>query len=68
LNGVHTLADVFAEMNRRYENFARHLQRGEDDLPYTIFRNDTLVHLDKSTQTAVSDGDKIFIMMPVSGG
>ncbi len=67
-NGAHTIADVLAEVNRRYPNFSAGLKSDEFDLPYTIFRNDALVHWEQIAQTAVEDGDKIFLMMPVSGG
>lgn len=68
LEGVETLGDVFAEMNRRYPNFVAQARSGEFDLPYTLFVNDTMVPWEKLDRTPVKSGDKIFIFMAVSGG
>jgi molybdopterin converting factor small subunit len=68
LNGAQCLSDIFAELNRRYPAFMAEAQRGEFDLPYTLFVNDKLVAWEKVGQTPVSDGDKVFIFMAVSGG
>ncbi len=67
-DGSRTLADVFAEMNRRYPNFVAEARNGEFDLPYTLFVNDTMVGWDKIDQVPVKNGDKVFIFMAVSGG
>jgi molybdopterin converting factor small subunit len=68
LNGAHSLSDVFAELNRHYPAFMAEVQRGEFDLPYTLFVNDKMVTWEKVGQTPVNNGDKVFIFMAVSGG
>ncbi len=68
LNGAHSVAEAFAEMDRQHPGFAAELQRGEYDLPYNIFVNDNLVRWEKVAQTRVKDGDKIYLFLAVSGG
>ena len=68
LNGSHTIADALAEVNRLFPGFLQEAQRGEFDLPYNIFVNDTLVHWDKITCMPLKDGDKLYLFMAVSGG
>lgn len=68
LDGARTVAEVFAEMNRRYPNFMAEAQRGEYDLPYTLFVNDTLVQWEQIAQAPIQNGDKLFVFMAVSGG
>jgi molybdopterin converting factor small subunit len=62
------LSDVFAETNRLYPAFDSALKHGDDDVPYTVFVNEKLVRWEHVAQTQVNDGDKVFVMMPVSGG
>ena len=50
LDGARRLSDVFAELNRRYPAFMAEAQRGEYDLPYTLFVNDRLVAWEKVEQ------------------
>ena len=68
LDGAHTVADAFGEMERLHPGFAAELKRGEYDLPYNIFVNDRLVRWEKAAQTEVKDGDKIYLFLAVSGG
>ena len=63
-----TLSDAFAEANRLHPAFGAALARGDEDVPYTLFLNDTLVRWERAAETPVRDGDKVFVMMPVAGG
>src|SRR5438270_3313402 len=65
---AHTLGDIVREMNRRYPGFMAEAQRGMFDLRYNLFVNDTLVQWASIDQTAVHDGDKLFVFIAVSGG
>jgi sulfur carrier protein ThiS len=68
LPGAGVLSDVFAEANRRYPAFVSAVEHGDEDVPYTVFVNEKLVRWEHIAQTQVHDGDKVFVMMPVSGG
>ncbi|MBI3732725.1 MAG: MoaD/ThiS family protein [Chloroflexi bacterium] len=68
LDSARTVSDLFAEMGRRYPAFGEAVQRAEYDLPYTLFRNESLVDWAQIGQTPLADGDQIFVFLPVSGG
>ncbi len=68
LSAAATLSEVLAEADRLHPAFGTALARGDEDVPYTLFVNDKLVHWEQAAQTQVRDGDKVFVMMPVAGG
>ena len=69
VNGAPSIAELFAEMERRYPGFAEALNDHDGErLPYNIFRNDQLVRWENIGKVALADGDKVFLFMAVSGG
>jgi sulfur carrier protein ThiS len=65
-----TLADVLQRLYDDYEGFAVAFS-GKSlnaDHPYRLFVNAHLVGLDQAETTALEDGDRVYVFIPVVGG
>ena len=65
-----TLADVVQRLYDDYEGFAVAFS-GKSlnaDHPYRLFVNAHLVALDHAASTALKDGDRVYVFIPVVGG
>jgi molybdopterin converting factor small subunit len=68
-----TAAEVLAELGHRYPGFEAGL-RGKglrtplDQIPYALFVNARLVHLDRAAGIVLHDGDRLALFLPVAGG
>jgi molybdopterin converting factor small subunit len=63
-----TVADLLSSLADRYPGFRHQFYEREIDLPYALFLNDDQIRLDKVEETPVSEGDTLFIFLPVAGG
>jgi molybdopterin converting factor small subunit len=67
------VADVLGELRRRYPDFdeglkGKGLPRSLDRVLYTVFVNARPVPWERVDATPVSDGDRIYLFLPVAGG
>lgn len=63
-----TVADLLSSLAHRYPGFGHEFYQREIDLPYALFLNDDQIKLDEVEKTPVSEGDTLFIFLPVAGG
>lgn len=63
-----TVADLLSSLAYRYPGFRHEFYEREIDLPYALFLNDDQIKLAEVEKTPVSDGDTLFIFLPVAGG
>ena len=63
-----TVADLLSSLADRYPAFRHEFYEREIDLPYALFLNDDQIKLDEVGETPVSEGDTLFIFLPVAGG
>jgi molybdopterin converting factor small subunit len=68
-----TLADVLEELRTRYPDFeaglkGKGLRKPFDRILYSLFINARPVSFDEAGRTALSDGDRVFLFLPVAGG
>lgn len=63
-----TVADLLSSLADRYPGFRHQFYEREIDLPYALFLNDDQIRLDKVEEIPVSEGDTLFIFLPVAGG
>jgi len=68
LPGGATVADLLSSLANRYSGFRHEFYEREIDLPYALFLNDGQIKLDEAGETPVSEGDTLFIFLPVAGG
>ena len=61
-----TVADLLSSLAHRYPRFRHEFY--QRDLPYALFLNDDQLKLDEVEETPVSEGDTLFIFLPVAGG
>ena len=66
--GVQTLADLMAEMERSLPGFKEEMEGEEGFAPYRLFFNDTLVRSADLADTEVKEGDSVTILMAMAGG
>jgi molybdopterin converting factor small subunit len=68
-----TVGDVIAELQARYPDFESGL-RGKglcyplDQILYQLFVNARPVPFDQASSTALHDGDRLYLFLPVAGG
>lgn len=63
-----TAADLLSSLAYRYPAFQYQFYQRGIDLPYALFLNDEQIKLDEVGETPVSEGDILFIFLPVAGG
>lgn len=63
-----TVAELLSSLADRYPGFRHEFYEREIDLPYALFLNDDQIKLDGAEKTPVSEGDTLFIFLPVAGG
>jgi sulfur-carrier protein len=68
-----TLADVLSELGARYPDFeeglkGKGLRKPFDRILYSLFVNARPVALEQAGETALVDGDRISLFLPVAGG
>ena len=63
-----TVADLLTSLADRYPGFQHEFYEREIALRYALFLNDHQVRLDEVGETSVSEGDTLFIFLPVAGG
>lgn len=63
-----TVADLLSSLAHRYSGFRDEFYQRGIDLPYALFLNEHQIKLDESGETPVSEGDTLFIFLPVAGG
>jgi molybdopterin converting factor small subunit len=63
-----TVADLLSSLADTYPRFQHEFYEREIDFPYALFLNDHQVKLDGVEKTPVSEGDTLFIFLPVAGG
>ena len=68
-----TVADLLDALRARYPDFEAGL-RGKGlrgtlaQMPYTLFLNTRPVPFDAAAGTALRDGDRVYLFLPVAGG
>ncbi len=67
-DGAWTVAGLLDELERRYPGFATEVRDSQDMVPYSLVLNDSLVRLEQAGETAVNDGDELFVFLAVAGG
>jgi len=63
-----TVADLLSSLADRYPGFRHEFYEREIDLPYALFLNEGQIKLDEVGEIPVSEGDTLFIFLPVAGG
>ena len=63
-----TVADLLSSLADSYPRFQYEFYGREIDFPYALFLNDHQIKLDGVEKTPVSEGDTLFIFLPVAGG
>lgn len=68
-----TLADVLDELRTRYPDFeaglkGKGLRRPLDRVLYSLFVNSRPVPIEQADETHLSDGDRVYLFLPVAGG
>lgn len=63
-----TVADFLSSLADRYPGFQHQFYEKEIDTPYALFLNDDQIKLDQVEETPLSEGDTLFIFLPVAGG
>ena len=63
-----TVAGLLTSLADRYPGFRHEFYERESDLPYALFLNDDQIRLDQIEKARVSEGDTLFIFLPVAGG
>ncbi len=68
-----TVADVLNELRARYPNLdeglrGKGLRQPSSQVLYSLFVNTRPVSFDQAGNTALSDGDRIYLFLPVAGG
>ena len=65
----HTVADVIGKLAEQFAGFEAEL-RGQtgDFIPYSLFLNDESVRWITVENTRVQDGDRLRVILPISGG
>jgi molybdopterin converting factor small subunit len=68
-----TLADVLDELRARYPDFeeglkGKGLRKPFDRILYSLFVNARPVPFEEAAKTALTDGDRISLFLPVVGG
>jgi len=68
-----TLADVLDELRARYPDFdeglkGKGLRKPFDQVLYALFVNAQPVPLDRAASKTLSDGDRVYLFLPVAGG
>ncbi len=66
--GIQTLADLMAEMERSVPGFREEMGEEEGFVPYRLFFNDTLVRSADLASTEIKEGDSVTILMAMAGG
>jgi len=66
---AHTVADVIGELGKRFAGLDAEL-RGQtgDFIPYSLFLNDDQVRWADVERTHIKDGDRLRVILPISGG
>ena len=67
------LADVLDELTNRYPDFAaglkgKGLRHPLDRVLYSLFVNTRPVPFEQADETRLSDGDRVYLFLPVAGG
>ena len=68
-----TVAQVLDELRLRYPRFEAGLQ-GEglpkvlETVPYALFLNARLLPFERTAETSLRDGDRLYLFLPVAGG
>jgi molybdopterin converting factor small subunit len=68
-----TVADALDELRGHYPDFdeglrGKGLRRPFDQILYSLFVNTRPVSFDQASSVALSDGDRIYLFLPVAGG
>lgn len=68
-----TLSDVLDELRNRYPDFeaglkGRGLRHPLDRVLYSLFVNTRPVPFEQANDTHLSDGDRVYLFLPVAGG
>jgi molybdopterin converting factor small subunit len=68
-----TVADVLDAMKARYPDFeaglkGKGLRKPFDQVLYTLFVNARPASFDQASATPLSDGDRLYLFLPVAGG
>ena len=68
-----TLADVLKELGNRYPEFeaglkGKGLRKPLDRVLYSLFLNSRPVPFEKTEETHLQDGDRVYLFLPVAGG
>ena len=63
-----TVTDLLSSLTDSYPCFQHEFYGREIDSPYALFLNDHQIKLDGVEKTPVSEGDTLFIFLPVAGG
>jgi molybdopterin converting factor small subunit len=63
-----TVADLLSSLANSYPRFQHEFYEREIDIPYALFLNDHQIKLDETGKPPLSEGDTLFIFLPVAGG
>jgi molybdopterin converting factor small subunit len=63
-----TVADLLSSLADTYPRFQHEFYGREIDFPFALFLNDYQIKLDGVEKTPGSEGDTLFIFLPVAGG